>query len=188
MKIKLYIDFDGVILDSIDVSYKLIEESGIALIDENYDQIQEYYQQLDWNKLLKLCSPINDSINNLKKLMDSNLYDITILTHVYKDTESQEKQKFIDENIKGMDVIFVNKKDNKCDVVDCENAILVDDYMGNLELWENKGGIPIKFSTTGKKYQCMSIDNLGTLLEKYDEIKVIVEKNHRKILKKMLFN
>lgn len=174
MKIKLYVDFDGVILDSIDVSYKLIEESGIALTEENYDKIQDYYQKLDWNELLKLCSPINDSVNNLKKLMKSDLYDITILTHVYHDEEIKGKQEFIDNNIPGIDVIYVNKKNNKCDVVDCKNAILVDDYMGNLDLWENKGGIPIKFSTTGKEYNCMSIDNLGILLEKYDEIKEMV--------------
>ena len=33
-ELQLYIDFDGVILDTIDVSYKLIEESGIELIDK----------------------------------------------------------------------------------------------------------------------------------------------------------
>ena len=174
MKPKLYIDFDGVILDSIEVSYKLIEESGIALVDENYGLIQEYYQKLDWNELLKLCSPINNSIDHLKKLMESNLYDICILTHVYKEEEIREKQKFIDENIPGINVIYVNKKDNKCDVVDCQSAILVDDFMGNLDLWEEKGGIPIKFSTTGKSYKCMSIDNLGILLEKYDDIKSLL--------------
>lgn len=180
MKLKLYIDFDGVILDSIDVSYKLIEESGIALIEENYEKIQKYYQELDWNKLLKLCSPINDSINNIKKIIKSNLYDVCILTHVYNDKEIKGKQEFIDANLKGIDVIYVNKKDNKCDVVDCKNAILVDDYMGNLDLWENKGGIPIKFSTTGKEYNCMSIDNLGDLIKKYDEIKELVSKKCEK--------
>ena len=76
------------------------------------------------------------------------------------------------------------QKDNKCDIVDCKNTILVDDYTRNLELWENKGGIPIKFSTTDKIYPYISINNLKFLLDNYQEIKEKVEENTKKILKK----
>lgn len=180
MKLKLYIDFDGVILNTIDISYKLIEESGIELVDSNNEKIQHFFINLDWEKMIALSEPINNSIEHLKKLMNSDLYDVTILTHVNTKKEISVKQKYLDEYIPGIDVIYVNKKDNKCDVVDCKNTILVDDFTGNLDLWQAKGGIPIKFSTTGKKYQYMSIDNLGTLIEKYDEISKIVEENVEK--------
>ena len=73
---------------------------------------------------------------------------------------------------------FSNCKDyNKCDVVDCEDAILVDDYMENLKLWTSKGGISIKFSDKGKDYDIMSIDNLGLLIDKYDEINKMINRD-----------
>ena len=177
MKLKLYIDFDGVILNTIDISYRLIEEKGIELIDSNYDKIQHFFINLDWENLIKLSEPINNSIDFLKQLIESDLYDVTILTHVNSKKEINVKQKYLDEVIPGIDVIYVNKKDNKCDVVACKNTILVDDFTGNLDLWHAKGGIPVKFSTSDKKYQYMTIDNLGTLFAKYDEFRKIVEEN-----------
>lgn len=180
MKLKLYVDFDGVILNTIDVSYRLIEEQGIELVDSNYEKIQHFFVNIDWNKLISLSKPINNSIKYLKELMNSDLYDVTILTHVNTKKEINVKQKYLDEVIPGIDVIYVNKKDNKCDVVDCKNTILVDDFTGNLDLWHQKGGISIKFSTTDKKYEYMAIDNLGKLIEKYNEISKLVEKNIEK--------
>lgn len=178
MKLKLYVDFDGVILNTIDVSYKMFEESGIELIDNN--QKQHFFINLDWENLINLSKPINNSIKYLKELIEGDLYDVTILTHVNSKKEINVKQKYLDKVIPGIDVIYVNKKDNKCDVVDCKDAILVDDFTGNLDLWHQKGGICIKFSTTGKKYEYMTIDNLGTLIEKYNEINKLVEKNIEK--------
>ena len=171
MKLKLYIDFDGVILDTIDVSYKLIEDAGIELIDSNYDRIQRFFIELDWDELIKNSKPINNSILELKKIIASNLYDVKILTHVNSKHEIEVKQNFINKNIPELEVIYVNKKDNKCDVVDCKNAILVDDFTENLELWEKKGGIPIKFSTSSKTYDIMYTDNLDFLIENYEQIK-----------------
>jgi len=184
MKIKLYIDFDGVILDSIDVSYRLIEENGIELKDENYDKIQKFFIEIDWKEIIKQSKPINNSIENIKEILKSNLYDTTILTHVNSKNEIKIKQEYLEQVLPGIDVIYVEKKHNKCDVVECKNTILVDDFMGNLELWEKKGGIPIKFSTTGKQYSCISIDNLKFLLDNYNEIKGLIETNSNKILKK----
>ena len=184
MKIKLYIDFDGVILDSIDVSYKLIEDNGIELIDENYEKIQKFFIEVDWEEIINQSKPINNSIENIKEILSSGLYDTTILTHVNSKKEIKIKQKYLDKVLPGINVIYVNKKDNKCDIVDCKNTILVDDYTRNLELWENKGGIPIKFSTTDKIYPYISINNLKFLLDNYEEIKEKVEENTKKILKK----
>ena len=167
--IKLYIDFDGVILDTIDVSYKEILNSKIDLNDN--DKVQEVYNTMGWGKLINKSKPINDSINCIKKLIDSKLYDVTILTHVISNDEIRVKDKFLRDNFDEIDVIYVNKKHDKCDVVDCYNTVLVDDYMDNLGKWEAKGGIPVKFSTTDKQYDCIYINKLDLLIDKYDEIK-----------------
>ena len=72
MKIKLYLDFDGVILDTIDVTYDMFKKSS-------YDDMYDFYNTLDWDNVLKLSKPINDSINYIHDIVNSSLYDVNIL-------------------------------------------------------------------------------------------------------------
>ncbi len=175
MKIKLYLDFDGVILNTIDITYELFKRKNIT----NPEEIVDFYKNLDWNEIIKISKPINDSINCIKNIIDSNLYDISILSHVVTMEEADVKRNFLNENLPGIDLIAVDRDKNKCDVVDCRNAVLVDDYMENLELWYEKGGIPIKFSDKGKEYDFISISNLGMLITKYNEIEELIENNSK---------
>ena len=50
-------------------------------------------------------------------------------------------------------------------MVNVNNAILIDDYTGNLKEWEENGGISVRFSTklSGKGYKV--IDKLDQILE-----------------------
>ena len=48
--INLYIDFDGVIKDTISVSYKMMDDLGINL--KNRNEVIRFYQNIDWNDLL----------------------------------------------------------------------------------------------------------------------------------------
>ena len=168
--IKLYLDFDGVILNTIDVTYADLEKKNITDLDE----IDEYYKNLDWFELIDNCEEINNSISNIKKIIKSNLYDVNILTHIKTKSEIKAKEKYLKSKIKDINLITVQFGTDKCDVVDCKNAILVDDYIKNLEKWYKKGGIPIKFSDKGKKCKYMSISSLDNLLEKYDEIEKLL--------------
>ena len=58
----LYLDFDGVIVDSIRVTYKMLEEKGISV--EDTSKVQEFYRELDWFKLL---DDISKLVEELKK-------------------------------------------------------------------------------------------------------------------------
>ena len=58
----LYLDFDGVIVDSIKVTYKMMEEKGISI--EDTPRVREFYRDLDWFKLL-------NNINQLSNLLDA---------------------------------------------------------------------------------------------------------------------
>ena len=176
MKIKLYLDFDGVILNTIDVTYEMFKKNN------EYDDINEFYKNLDWDYVLSISSPINDSINAIHKLVKSGLYDVHILTHFNTEKEARSKKRFDKKELDNVKLITVIKGVNKCEVVDCENAVLVDDYMGNLVLWQANGGIPIKFSDKGKKYDIMSISNLTELIDRYDEICSLVETNNKKLV------
>lgn len=175
MNIKLYLDFDGVILNTIDITYTMFKEKNIT----NPEEIVDFYRNLDWNEIIKVSEPINDSINRIKDIINSDLYDVSILSHVVTIEEANGKREFLNKNLPGINLIAVDRDKNKCDVVDCKNAILVDDYMGNLELWHKKGGIPIKFSDKGKEYDFMSISDLGMLITKYDEIKELIINNSK---------
>ena len=167
--IDLYIDFDGVILNTIDITYQKLKEVGLSLT--NSAQVRKFYEELDWRSLFQESNPIKDSISNIQKLIDSKLYNVSVLSHVSSETEATAKKEFLQQYFTNLNVITVDSKYNKCDVVNCKNAVLVDDYMGNLVPWFNKGGIPIKFSDNGKRYVFITINSLDQLIDKYELIK-----------------
>ena len=51
------------------------------------------------------------------------------------------------------------------DAVDPKGNILVDDFLGNLDYWHEKGGISIKFSDSGKECIYQTITDLSELLK-----------------------
>ena len=65
-----------------------------------------------------------------------------------------------------INIIYVPKNIRKADYVNPKNSILVDDFLPNLEYWEEKGGIPIKFSSSGKSCKYHKIEDLLELLDK----------------------
>ena len=182
MKIRLYVDFDGVILNTIEVSYQRIKEKYGD--KTTYDDSIQFYQKLDWDQFLNECTPINHSIENLKKLIDSGLYDVTILTHVLTLHEQEAKERYLNTNIPGLDVIFVKKPAPKWTTVDSVGAILVDDYSKNLDDWQEHEGISIKFSLKNKTYDYLSIKNLEELIHLYPELLKQVENKKSKVKKK----
>mgnify|MGYP005799834553 CR=1 FL=1 len=160
-KIKLYLDFDGVILDTITVTYQMIEEQKLKTRDE----IIKFFQTLDWNNLIKTAPIMNDSINCIRKLIDSNRFNISILTHVNSKGEAEEKIKMINKKFPEISIIPCPKRIDKCDFVSPINSILVDDYLGNLEKWQAKGGISVKFSDKNKQNnKFITITKLDQLL------------------------
>ena len=46
-----------------------------------------------------------------------------------------------------------------------KDAILVDDYSGNLKEWEEKGGIGVKYTREKEDCKYLNINNLDELLE-----------------------
>lgn len=173
MKLKLYLDFDGVILNTINIAYERLKKMNIT--DE--EKIQQYYKDIDWSELLKETTQINNSISNIKKIIDSNLYDVKVLTHINSELEGKLKTEYISKYIPDIKVIPVFKQIEKCDAVDPVNSILVDDYLGNLTKWKDKGGISVKFSDNNKKCEFSTIDNLEIIISMYDDfINIIKEK------------
>ena len=158
----LYIDFDGVISDTIEVTYKMMEEENIDTTDQN--KVISFYRDLDWEKLLETTPLINNSMEKIEKLLASNKYDVAILTHVSCQNEAVAKIKYIRKFLHDITIIPVPKAVSKTETVCAKDAILVDDYKGNLAEWEAAGGIGVRFFKTKKETKYIDISDLEELL------------------------
>lgn len=158
----LYIDFDGVILDTIPALYEALAEAHISIEDE--PKMRQFIANLDWNKLLKTTPVIGDSLNELQQIIDSHKYNVAILTHVNSLAEAIEKVNYLRQYFKDITIIPVPKAISKTKMVETKDAILVDDYAGNLREWALEGGIGIRFNREGESKGFKVIKNLKELL------------------------
>ena len=88
----LYIDFDGVILDTITCLYK--DPSYIGK-DRPYEEQNAYFSNYPWEKIIKDENILCDSINAIKEIIDSNKFNIAILTHVTSINEAVLKINYL---------------------------------------------------------------------------------------------
>lgn len=142
MNFKIFIDCDGVILDTWKLIYSKYQEVyHITELDD--PKLVKVMDDLGWYKIINDSEIINDSIKKIKKL--SKKYDVTIVTKVVAEGEKEEKKIFFKKH--GLDkVIFVNYEGKKIDHVPVKGNILIDDTVKNLDEWNEKGGIPIYFN------------------------------------------
>lgn len=159
----LYIDFDGVILDTIPVLNKIAADNNVDLKDR--EKIMKLFEGIDWKEIIDTTPEINDSINNIKKLRESKKFNISILTHINSLQEGIAKINYLEKHLPDITKIIVPKVISKTKMLETKGSILVDDYSNNLDEWVSEGGIPIKFSTKNKKYKYTAISRLDQLLD-----------------------
>ncbi len=160
----LYIDFDGVILDTIPSLYSYLKEIGIKKND-NKEKVKKAIAKFDFKTIIKDKYIINDSINCIQKLIDSNKFNVSILTHINSLEEGIIKTKYIRRYFKDITMILVPKSISKTNMIHTKDSILVDDYSGNLREWEHMGGIGVRFSTKLNSKGFKVIDKLDKLLD-----------------------
>ena len=162
----LYIDFDGVIVDTIRVTYDMLDRLGVDRADA--EKMSEFYYNLNWKQLLALTPIINDSFNRIQTIADSNKFNISILTHVNSLDEAIAKVNYIRKYAKDVTIIPVPREISKTRMIDAKDAILIDDYSGNLNEWEQAGGIGIQFSTDLTKHKGFKvIDKLDAIIDMF---------------------
>ena len=162
----LYIDFDGVIMDTIRVTYDMLDRLEVDRNDP--DKMKEFYSNLNWKQILTLTPIINDSFNKLKKIFQCNKFNVAILTHVNSLDEAIAKINYIRKYFKDVTIIPVPREISKTRICLSKDAILIDDYSGNLREWEKEGGIGIQFSTDLTKDKGFKvIDKLERLIDMF---------------------
>lgn len=162
-KYELYIDFDGVILDTLTPIYEKIKSLGDNLTTEEIDNV---FLNYPWKDLIKDEIIINDGINCIHKLIKSGKFNISILTHVCSLEEAMVKIKYIRKHFDDITIIPCPKKISKTKMIHTKDSILVDDYSGNLKEWKEAGGIPVKFSNKENKIY-PTIDKLDKIIDMF---------------------
>ena len=165
--INLYIDFDGVILDTINVTMELMNQQNIDIKDVG--KVRKFYTTLDWQHVLSITPEINDSLSSIQKLLDTKLFNISILTHVNSLNEAIQKVHYIRKFFKDITVIPVPKVISKTKMVQTAGSILVDDYAGNLREWESEHGIAIRFSPKLNGKGFLVINRLDQIIDIFSE-------------------
>lgn len=163
IKKELYIDFDGVVLDTIPLVYKAFNDNNIDMSDVKAKT--EFLSNYDYSKMIDKKYILRDSISCIKKLIKSDKFIISLLTHVNSLQEGILKIDFIRKYFKDITIILVPKQISKTKMVHSKNAILVDDYSQNLKEWEKEGGIGIRFSIELESKGFKVIDKLDQLLD-----------------------
>ncbi len=158
----LYIDFDGVILDTITPVYNLAKKLNLDVKTQT-KEVGLLYSKIDWETLIDESPALSDSIDNIKKLKESKKFNISILTHVNSLKEAAAKIRFINNLFNDLTIIPVPKSCSKTMMTQTKDAILVDDFSGNLKEWQESGGIAVKFVKeleNGKYTEITSLDEL----------------------------
>lgn len=160
----LYIDFDGVILDTITPVYNLAKKLNIDVKTQT-KEIGLLYSKIDWETLIEESEELSNSINSIKKLKESKKFNISILTHINSLKEAKAKIEFINNLFDDLTIIPVPKSCSKTMMTQTKNAILVDDYSGNLREWEAEGGIGVKYTREYEECEFKNVTSLEELLE-----------------------
>jgi hypothetical protein len=160
----LYIDFDGVILDTITPVYNLAKKLNLDVKTQT-KEVGLLFSKIDWETLIDESEELSNSINSIKKLKESKKFNISILTHINSLKEAKAKIEFINNLFDDLTIIPVPKSCSKTMMTQTKDAILVDDYSGNLREWEAAGGIGVKYTKEPEECGFKNVTSLEDLLE-----------------------
>lgn len=149
-KIDCYFDCDGVLFDTIKVSF---EELGLDYknipTDPNIQkELSEYYKKVDWLDLLNRGGEINEACKKLIVLKNLDIFkNMAVATHRHSYlNEGVSKKQIFNERAKGITVFDIPYKIPKEVALNSIGNILVDDSKSKITSWVNSGGIGVLFN------------------------------------------
>lgn len=153
----LYIDFDGVILDTDELLFKEWRKNSNRHLLPESEKIK-YIQNQNWEYIVNNSMTINDSLYYLKQMAPNESFVLT-KTHSLSN-EGMAKIKWLRKNGVKQNVILVPYMLKKTDVVDAYGNILIDDGLRNLDDWSNNNGVPIFFDVDNDNYDTWHQQNI----------------------------
>lgn len=133
---KIYVDFDGVILDT---------DSVIDLEFDGNGSRHDFVRNYNWFSLMRDDLIINRAFDYISR----SRYSVNLLSKISSMCEGQAKIKYLRSKDISIDINLVPTLINKCDVVNASGNILIDDKIANLDSWSDRGGISIFFNKDG---------------------------------------
>lgn len=148
----IFIDFDGVILDS---EERMLERKyELGLHDHNNEsEFDKYFEYTnlhpeEWDYIIKDAKSINNSVEIIKEL-EILKKEIVILTKIHTLKEMKTKIEVLRDKFEILcPVIFVPPGIKKHQVVIPNNQLLVDDSKKNVHGWIENGGRGLIFDST----------------------------------------
>lgn len=162
-KRNLYIDFDGVILDTITPLYSEVQKRNLKTNNE----LKDFYINYPWESIIDDDHIIGNAITDIQKIIDSDKFNLSILTHVNSLREAVLKVKYLRKYFKDITIIPCPKDISKTKMVHTKDAILVDDYAGNLREWEKEEGISVRFNLNGNGKGFKTVKELSELIDMF---------------------
>lgn len=92
---KIYIDFDGVIMNTNKSITKLLDVNKVNRT--NFGETVKFLTTLNWEEILNESNEINNTFHYLKEI--NNKLDVAILTHVSSEKEIKLKKQIILDNV-----------------------------------------------------------------------------------------
>lgn len=153
----VYIDFDGVILDTEKLLFEEWRKMPNHSLLSEEKKIQ-YIQVADWKHILDDSEIIRDSLYYLKEMDPKKS---TILTKIHSLTnEGMAKVHWIRKNNIEQPIVLVPYTVSKSNMVPASGNILIDDCLKNLNEWSSCGGIPILFDINNDDYDSWGMPNV----------------------------
>lgn len=180
----LYLDCDGVLLDTIRGGFNIMNELGIDLNDSV--KVSTYFKYVNWKKLIEISGILDNSISKVKLLSESNIFkNISILTATHTYDEGCQKKDFFYNHLPNIKVNPVPFKLQKNFVVNTKNSILVDDNIKYITNWKNAGGIGVLFKLDSELNfnEELGVYEIGDLLEIFKVVELL-DYNKIKVYKK----
>lgn len=149
---KIFIDFDGVILDS---EERILKQKLSSNLDWD-----DFFQTVDWFQLLSTSKIINDSVNYILEKQKS-YKNLAILTKIHTVNEMLAKTEYIRNKQIEIPIFFVPPRTTKSEIYHPKNGeILIDDSLKNLKDWKLHGGTGIYFSLSHQSQEFKTIKSL----------------------------
>lgn len=165
----VYIDFDGVILDS---EERMLERKNCAGFHNHNDkkEYESYFEYTnlhpeEWDYIIKEGNSINNSVEIIREL-ENLKKQIAILTKIHTLYEMKVKIEDLRNNRKiHSPIIFVPPGVKKHNIVIPNGQILIDDSKKNIKLWKENGGKGYVFDKNISNNTCNKVKSLEFLLK-----------------------
>ena len=171
----LYLDCDGVILNTIDTAYRMMEAEGLDIT--NHETVNHFFINTDWNILIYEAGIINNAISKIKRIIESNVFaKVCILTKTSGNVDEEKiKRILFGKLLPSVEVITVDFYDNKDEVVNPVNHVLVEDSISNADRWKHAGGVGVYFVKKEPDLEKDEINDLEDIV-KTNSVKRLLKK------------